>query len=132
MLKAGGTGNKAGELNHHNWIFLDEQGGRHKVGIYHGPGTGNLMIYCNAKIVLIDFLVKKPKTYSFFINEEFCEIVLHEEEDKRFTYEFKINKKVDTPLNKMRHARELKYMTYTIILLALFLLFLGIIVFLVF
>ena len=117
-------------MNHQNWIFLDEFGGRHNVGIYHGPSSGNLMIYCNSRVVLIDFLVKKAKTYSFFINEEFCEIIMREEEDKSFTYEFKVNKKVDTPLNKLREAREQKYLTYSLIILAIFLLLVGIVVFL--
>lgn len=101
------------------------------MGIYHGPTSGNLMIYCNAKILLVDFLVKKPKTYSFFINEEFCEVKLHKEEDDKFTYEFRINKRVDTPLNKKRSAREVRYMFYTIVLLALFFLFVGVILYLV-
>ena len=102
------------------------------MGIYHGPTSGNLMIYCNSRVVLIDFLVKKAKTYSFFINDEFCEIIMREEDDKTFTYSFKVNKKVDTPLNKLREAREQKYLFYSLIILAGFILFVGIVVFLAF
>lgn len=118
-------------LNQHYWTFLDDFGGRHRVGIYHGPKSGNLLIYCNAKVVLIDFLVRNPKNYSFFINEELCEIKLHRDDEGQFTYTFEVNKKVDTPLNKLRKSREERYMKYTILILVGFVLFVGIIVFLI-
>jgi hypothetical protein len=97
-----------------NWIFLDSQGGRHKVGLYHGDRSGHLVIYCNMQVVQVDFSVKESKSYSFFIEEEFCEIRLVKE-DGRFFYEFHVDKKVDTPLNrarKLERARERKKLVW--------------------
>ncbi len=117
-------------MNQQGWTFLDDFGGQHKVGIYHAPGSGNLMIYCNSKIVLIDFLVREPKDYSFFINEEFCEIKVEKDENEDFSYRFQVNKRVDTPLNRLRESREKRYLTYALISIFLFILFLVVIVYL--
>lgn len=116
-------------LNQQRWTFLDDFGGRHKVGIYHAPRSGNLMIYCNTKIVVIDFLVREPKDYSFFINDEFCEIKVEQDEQNDFSYRFNVNKGVDTPLNRLRESREKKYLTYTLIAIFLFILFLILVVY---
>jgi hypothetical protein len=89
-----------------NWIFLDNQGGRHRIGLYHGDRTGHVMIHCNLRVVQIDFSVKETRAYSFFIEEELCEVRLVKERDERFSYEFVVNKKVDTPLNRVRRADE--------------------------
>jgi len=63
------------------------------------------MVYLNSKVILIDFQVLETKTYSFFIEEELCEIEV-ERKDDRFAYGFKINQDVDTPLNRQRKERE--------------------------
>lgn len=90
-------------MSQFRWSYLSPQGKQHVVGVFHGPRTGHLMIYVNAKIVQVDFKVFKDTSYSFFIDEELCEIVLTKK-DGRFHYDFKINKEVDTPLN--RHRRQ--------------------------
>ncbi|MBN8678405.1 MAG: hypothetical protein J0M29_09280 [Chitinophagales bacterium] len=97
-----------------NWVFLDDFGGRHKVGLYHGDRTGHVMIHCNLKVVQIDFSVKDTKMYSFFIEDELCEVILEKRKDGAFAYEFRVNKKVDTPRNRVRRVQEgqnRKYMT---------------------
>lgn len=63
------------------------------------------MVYLNSKVIIIDFQVLETKTYSFFIEEELCEIEV-ERTDDRFAYGFKINQDVDTPLNRKRKAQE--------------------------
>jgi hypothetical protein len=88
------------------WVFLDDRGGRHRVGLYHGDESGHLMIHCNLRVVQIDFSVKETKTYSFFIEDEFCEIHIVKEPDGRFGYEFVVNKTVDTPRNRIRRVDE--------------------------
>ncbi|MCW5924581.1 MAG: hypothetical protein KIS77_19845 [Saprospiraceae bacterium] len=88
------------------WVFLDDRGGRHRVGLYHGDESGHLLIHCNMRVVQVDFSVKEPRTYSFFIEDEFCEIHLHKEPDGRFGYEFTVNKTVDTPRNRIRRVDE--------------------------
>lgn len=116
-------------LNQQKWTFLDDFGRQHNVGIYHSPASGNLMIYCNAKIVLIDFLVKSPKDYSFFIEEELCIIKIEQAKGENFSYDFKVNKKVDTPLNKLRESREKKYLYYSLAIIFVFLLLIGLIIY---
>jgi hypothetical protein len=88
-----------------NWVFLDDFGGRHRVGLYHGDRSGHVMIQCNWKVVQIDFSVKDSKMYSFFIEDELCEVIL-EKKDGVFGYEFRVNKKVDTPRNRIRRVQE--------------------------
>ncbi|MCB0654428.1 MAG: hypothetical protein KDC85_24320 [Saprospiraceae bacterium] len=85
------------------WSYLSPQGKRHIVGIFHGERTGHLMIYVNSKVVQIDFKVFEDKLYSFFIDEELCEVSV-EKKGERFSYEFKLNKDADTPLNRRRKA----------------------------
>ncbi|MCB0524003.1 MAG: hypothetical protein H6576_12030 [Lewinellaceae bacterium] len=85
-----------------NWIYLDDRGGRHSIGLYHGDRSGHMLIHCNRKIIQIDFSVKETKTYSFFVEDEFCEIIAERLSDGRFGYEFKVNKTVDTPRNRIR------------------------------
>jgi len=88
-----------------NWVFLDAFGGRHRVGLYHGDRTGHVMIQCNLRIIQIDFSVKDTKMYSFFIEDDLCEIIL-EKKDGVFGYAFRVNKTVDTPLNRIRRTRD--------------------------
>jgi hypothetical protein len=85
-----------------NWIYLDGAGSRHKVGLYHGDRSGHVVIYCNLKVVQVDFSVKSTQVYSFFIEDEFCEIHIVKEKDGSFGYAFKVNKEVDTPRNRER------------------------------
>jgi hypothetical protein len=86
------------------WVYLDNAGKSHRVGMYHGNKTGHVLIYCDLKIVQVDFSVKETTYYSFFIEEELCEVHLVREKEGWFGYEFKINKKVDTPLNQRRKS----------------------------
>ena len=97
-----------------NWVFLDNFGGRHRVGLYHGDRTGHVMVHCNLRVVQIDFSVKDSKMYSFFIEDELCELIM-EKKDGVFGYEFRVNKKVDTPRNRVRRVQEgqtRKYMMF--------------------
>ncbi len=82
------------------------------------------MVHCNAKVILIDFHVLEDKTYSFFIEDELCELQLTRKED-RFHYDFKIDKEADTPLNQERRERERKYWWQTLAFVAALLLAVG-------
>ncbi len=88
-----------------SWIYLDDFGGRHRVGLYHGDKSGHLLLYCDARIVQIDFSVKESRTYSFFIEDELCEVSV-QRESQGFSYAFHINKRVNTPRNRRRRAEE--------------------------
>ncbi len=82
----------------------------------HGAQSGHLLVYCNTKIILIDFKVLTDASYSFFIEDELCEISI-ERKENQFYYGFEINKKVDTPLNRMRKKREKKDLIQSLMLL---------------
>ena len=88
------------------WVYLDNRGGRHRVGLYHGDESGHLMIHCNLRVVQIDFSVKETKKYSFFIEDELCEVSVVKEKDGSFGYDFQVNKTVDTPRNRIRRVDE--------------------------
>ncbi len=86
------------------WVLLDSHGGQHRVGLYHGDNSGHLVIHCNLRVIQLDFSVKESRAYSFFIEDEFCELSLQKEPDGRFSYQFLVNKTVDTPRNRDRKA----------------------------
>lgn len=96
-------------MSQFNWTYLSPSGKKHHVGLFHGEHTGHVMIYCNSKVVLVDFKVCETKSYSIFIEEELCEIGI-ERQKKRFVYSFDINKDVDTPLNRVRKANDKKHL----------------------
>ena len=87
------------------WVYLDDFGGRNRIGVYHGDRTGHLLIHCNNRIVQVDFSVKESRTYSFFVEDELCEISIVKEK-QGFSYDFQVNKKIDTPRNRLRRADE--------------------------
>ena len=87
------------------WVYLDDFGNRNRIGVYHGDRTGHLLIHCNSRIVQVDFSVKESRSYSFFVEDELCEISVVKEK-QGFTYDFQVNKKIDTPRNRLRRADE--------------------------
>lgn len=87
------------------WTYVDDDGFPHQVGLFHGDNSGHLLVYCNTRIVVIDFSVLTSKNYSFFINEELCDLAIEEKEGK-FSYGFSIDQITDTPRNRGR--RKLK------------------------
>ncbi len=88
------------------WVLLDSHGGQHKVGLYHGDNSGHLVIHCNLRVIQLDFSVRESRTYSFFIEDELCELSLQKEPNGQFSYAFLVNKTVDTPRNRDRKADE--------------------------
>jgi hypothetical protein len=83
------------------WTYIADDGARYNVGLFHGDNTGHLLVYCNARIVVIDFSVRASKNYSFFINDELCDLVI-EEKDGQFFYGFKVDEVTDTARNRGR------------------------------
>ncbi len=71
------------------WTYYDPSYGTQTVGVYHGDDSGNLVIYCNNKVVMVDFEVKKSKSYSFYINKCLIELKLKKQKkDKSFDHDF--------------------------------------------
>jgi hypothetical protein len=87
-----------------NWTYLSESGQVYVVGLYHGPETGHVVVYCNNNVVAIDFNVVAESRYSFFIEEDMCEVVIRPRR-KTYEYLFSSNRNVDTPFNRSRRAR---------------------------
>jgi hypothetical protein len=88
------------------WVWVDNTGTKYRIGVYHGDQSGHVAIHCNLRIIQVDFAVKESRTYSFFIEEELCEVRLEKHKDGHFTYDFQINKTIDTPRNQIRRADE--------------------------
>ena len=107
------------------WIFLDNNGGRHRVGLYHGDQSGHVMIHCNLMITQVDFSVKESKTYTFFIEDELIEIRVHKEADGHFSYEFYVNKEAETPLNQARKIENRRTFKQLMALIVLLITFIG-------
>lgn len=110
-------------MNQFKWTYVggDKQ---HHIGIFHGAKTGHLVIYCNAKIMIIDFNILESKTYSFFIEEELCEISI-ERKDGQFFYGFEINKEADTPRNRLRKKMNKRHMWQALAFFAVLFLFIA-------
>jgi len=96
-------------VNQFNWTYLADNGKHHQVVLMHGATSGHLLVYCNTSILLIDFGVLKTSSYSFFIEEELCELRIVREGDE-FSYGFDVNREADTPLNNARKEKEKKYL----------------------
>lgn len=120
-----GNENSTTKLAQCNWIYVSDTGKRYNVGLFHGSNTGHLLVHCNSRIMLIDFNVLQSSTYSFFLEEELCELQI-ERKENQFFYTFHLNKKVDTPLNRERKAEEKKHWLQSIALFGAILLAAGI------
>lgn len=67
----------------------------------HGLESGNLALFCNGKLLLVEYDVFDDRSVSFFIDEELCRIEIQKVKGQ-FQYRFVIDEKVDTPLNRVR------------------------------
>lgn len=101
-------------MNHFTWTYVGDSGFSAHVGLYHSSKTGHLMVYVDKKVIIVDFSIRDSKTYSFFINDELCELQLERREEQMF-YHFEINKKADTPRNRARKKIEKKHFRQTAI-----------------
>lgn len=63
------------------------------------------MVYCNLRIILIEFSILQDYTYSFFIENEMLDLTINRQ-GNGFQYDFHINKEVDTPRNRERKVQE--------------------------
>jgi hypothetical protein len=100
------------------WIYLEGEGVQHHVELFHGRRNGHVLLTCNGKVILTDFDVRQSKSYTFFINEEMCKVHLKHKGIK-FKYSFEIDRKVDTPLNRIRKERSRKYNFYVALIFIL-------------
>ena len=113
------------------WTYIGDDGDQHKIGLFHGDNTGHLLIYCDARIVVIDFNVLTSRNYSFFIDDELCDLEV-EEKDGKFSYGFKVDEITDTPRNRGRAKMVREEVRQTLVVGLIFLLIILLIVWLVF
>lgn len=90
-------------MNSANWTYVGSRRQQYKIVLKHGIESGNFAIFCNKKPMIIDFDIFDSKSFSFFIEEELCQIEVIKEGDK-FTYKFDVDQKADTPLNRRRKS----------------------------
>lgn len=90
-------------MNQYQWTFLDNERRRHNVGIAHSPKSGHLVVYCDARVVLIEFKVLAARTFPFFIEDELCKLSVEGSKAAGFTYDFHIDTEVDTEVNRLRN-----------------------------
>lgn len=107
------------------WVFLDNKGKQHRVGIYHDNFTKHLAIFCDRKLVQVDFSVKESTFYSFFIEDELCEVHLIRHPNGAFAYDFRVNDQVDTPLNREKKAARVLESRRLYLILAALAVFIG-------
>lgn len=89
------------------WRVLGSLGTYFHIGVYHGADSGHLVVHCNSKVLLVDFGVKEPRQYPFFLDDELYE--LHIVQDgSGYRYNLVHNREVDSPINRKKQA-ERKY-----------------------
>lgn len=89
----------------YNWAYTGGSGKQYVVGLYHGTESGHLMVYCDLRVILIEFSILQDYTYSFFIEDDMLDLTIKRSKDQ-FQYGFQVNKEVDTPKNQVRKVQE--------------------------
>lgn len=51
------------------WMFYEPLSGTNTIGLYHGADSGHVIVYHNSRVMIIDFLITKSKTYSLYVND---------------------------------------------------------------
>ena len=93
-------------MNQFQWTFLDNKQARHTLGIAHSATSGHLVVHCDHRVVLIDFGVLEERDFSFFVEEELCKLSLKGSKEEGFTYNFNIDKEIDTEVNRDRKEKK--------------------------
>ncbi len=87
----------------------------------HGQESGHVLVHVNSKITIIDFNVLEPKTFTFYINKELIQIIIHKEEQE-FKYELKIDEKAKEALDNTKVKDSSKDRNQTIAFVIVFIL----------
>lgn len=96
------------------WTVLTQNGQRYQLGLYHGDTSRHVLIHANGKILLTDFSVEESRTYSFYLEDDLCEVVIERQKDG-FGYSCRLNKEADTELNRERKKLERKHWRQTLL-----------------
>ncbi|MEZ4988392.1 MAG: hypothetical protein R2795_25765 [Saprospiraceae bacterium] len=114
-----------------HWTIPGIYGQTYLIGMYHGEESGHLMVHCNNKVLLVDFGVKEPKTFPFFLDEELFELVI-EKNNGRYAYQITHNGEIDSPRNRVMKEleREGKWRSKIMAIMMLVLAVMGAIIYL--
>ena len=81
--------------------YYDPVQGIQQLGLYHGTDSGNVVIYHNHSVLVVDFMVHKSKSYSFMINQQLVKFNVLKENGK-FDYKIErehvVDKSTDVPI----------------------------------
>ena len=108
-----------------NWTAISNSGKRHKIGLIHGDRTGHLLVYCDSRIMIVDFFVLRDKIFSFFIDDELYELSI-QKKNGRYFYGLEINRDIDIPLNRRRKQIAKKHLKQSLVFFAVIISFVGI------
>ncbi len=115
--------------NQQQWTFIDNKSKQHRIMLVHSTKSGKLLIHYNYKtIVLYDLEVLKSTKYSFFIDDELCEVHVIRNL-QAYTYHFFVNKEANTPLNQARKRIDTRDKKYTWIFVTVLFSLVGIFVY---
>ncbi len=78
--------------------YYDPSTGTQTLGLYHGESSGNVVIYHNSNVLLIDFKVHQPKSYSFMVNENLVKFDVVKE-GGRYDYKFEAKRITEDALS---------------------------------
>ena len=87
-----------------SWTLNTGNGRQHLIGLYHGEESGHLAVYCNSQVILVDFHVREEKRFSFFVDEELCELTITPGAQQGYQYRLALNEQAETPRNQHRKA----------------------------
>lgn len=85
------------------WQVLGNRGTYFHIGMYHGADSGHLVVHCNSKVLLLDFGVKEPRQYPFFLDEELYELHIGQN-GGTYHYQLVHNGEIDSPINRKKQA----------------------------
>jgi hypothetical protein len=94
--------------NSHAWNYIGQNGGVAIVALQHNRRSGDLVVFYGKELLWAERAVRESKVIPFFIDDELCHIHINYQNDGRILYEFEIDRKTDTPLNRIRKTEERK------------------------
>ncbi len=101
-----------------SWNLRSNTGNFYQIGLFHGDRTRHVVLYCNNRIIQLDFKVFEEKTYSFYLDDELCEVQLQPRGDNVFSYHCLLDNVAPTALNIARDKLEKKHWRLTALLAA--------------
>ncbi len=91
--------------NRHSWNYIGQAGNVVLIALQHDTATGDLLIFYDKELLWAERGVKTAQVVSFFADDELCRIHVIPTKNQ-LIYEFEIDRKENTPLNKIRKAEE--------------------------